>query len=232
MLKKVLLALFCIGIIFATVAAIPVNQFLKFPGIRIFWQGNELKSNPGEPAIIMDGRTMLPVYLFNQAGFYAEKKGDKVEVIDKRTPYINTLQSLQTFNQMRIQRLDNISISITGILGQIELKDNEVTSNIDKLEVELKNIKTAIASEDHIISNLRTGLTDRPSAIYRTDIVCDNYIDALEQLKLFISSNDENQLKKFTEYNSSAINAFNLMKNDYNSLFNSAILKVYEMSPK
>jgi hypothetical protein len=215
-------------VLFVSTTAAQGTLYKGFQSINIIWQGKALKPTEGVPAIIVDNHTLVPVYMLKQSGWYTVKKGNSLEILDKRTPYIKSIEILHTYNRARIQSLDKVNNSISLILLQILEKDPQAAAAIGALEEELDSIRDS--SNDRNLMNLRTGFTDRPDAIYQISLLTDHYLQALQYLKEYTNDNNSNKLDLFKNEYNSALTGLSVLKNEYNDLVNSSFVKVFSFN--
>ena len=207
------------------VAAAQGKLFKGFPVVQVVWGGNTLEPKTDVPAIIMENRTMLPVYLFRQAGFHVDKKGDSVVIVDKRTPYLETIDKLQKFNFSTVEEIDAIQGEMTELLKRMLAKDDQVSAAIDRLQIKLLEVKEqAYAHGD--FTSARTGLMDLPQDIHNADDICDDWIQALDSLQVYLVTNQSNALDSFWEQHQLGNKKLKDLKWAYDRMFVNAMARV------
>ncbi|WP_020618629.1 hypothetical protein [Paenibacillus daejeonensis] len=206
------------------VAAAQGKLFKGFPVVQVVWGGKTLEPKTDVPAIIMENRTMLPVYLFRQAGFHVDKKGDSVVIVDKRTPYLETIDKLQKFNFSTVEEIDAIQGEMVDLLKRMLAKDDQVPAAIEDLQNKLLDIKEqAYANGD--FTSARTGMMDLPQDIYNTRDICEDWIQALDSLQIYLVTNQMNALDSFWDQHQLGNEKLKDLKWAYDRMFINAMVR-------
>ncbi|WP_339322970.1 hypothetical protein [Paenibacillus sp. FSL W8-0194] len=207
------------------VSAISVSAqgslFKGFPTVHLKWNEEEISDPSGTPAVIIDNRTMIPVYLFKEMGISAVKKGNTVEMSNSKNEYFISLDALQAFNEGTIQVIDQINTDILSLWKSVQngtLTDSAIQSLKEQLNRVIDNSKGSGK-----LVYLKTGLHDNPSNIYRAADVCQYYLKAMDHLENYQRTSKETELAEFFKEVGHANSQLDLIKSDYNQMMKSTL---------
>ncbi|PZD96672.1 hypothetical protein DNH61_05570 [Paenibacillus sambharensis] len=232
-LKVLVIGLLAVLLLASSTADGQGKQFDGLSIMKIVWGGKEIKQTTADvPPVIINNRTMVPIYLFNQVGLHAVKKGNVVEISDRRAPYIESLEMLHLFNKGVFQSLSRADRSFAEIYTKLLIND-PVAKDIKNLKHLIGGIKAESDSKSfgEMMGRLKTGLSDRPSAIYYTGDICDRYLDALGFIEHYMDNKDVRSLERsFTEQNK-AQELLSNMESEFNRLVSSVSIQLHQLHP-
>ncbi|MNO88803.1 hypothetical protein D3C76_802690 [compost metagenome] len=200
------------------------NLDLKgFKAISVLWNKEKLiPDSKNGSAVMLDNRVYIPAYLLRQANLSIQLNNNILEITDNKNKYVRNLSILNTFRRGYMDSFTQLDNEVLSLMEKVILKEDINTAPLLDL---LDSVERNAAGFDY--SQLAI-INDRPDGLSHAVRSSESYKEAINSLIEYIKTNDTADLKAFYETRKEALEAYSLVKNEYDNYSNLSLLKAFQ----